>query len=73
MDYYEFEYMVENLIDILKEKKEAEEGQGKKYGEMSPGSLMKDASKYAPSGMKMPKMPSYSPANFPGIPSSLKI
>jgi hypothetical protein len=72
------------LIDILKEKQEAEEGQSKQYADMNPNSIMKNAGKYLPSGMnanslknpgsmKMPSMPSYSPASFPGIPSSLKI
>ena len=27
MPYYEFEYILENLIDILEKKKEAEEGE----------------------------------------------
>lgn len=71
------------MIDILKEKQEAEEGNHKKYSDMSPNQIMKDAGKYMPPGMsksmtnpgsmKMPSMPSYSPASFPGIPSSLKI
>lgn len=79
MPYYEYEYIVQNLIDILKEKKEAEEGENSGYNK---DSVMKDAKKYMPSGfnpnnptsnMKMPSMPSYSPASFPSIPSSLKI
>ena len=84
MPYYEYEYIVQNLIDILKEKKEAEEGENSKYDR---DSMMKDAKKYMPSGFNpnnptsgsgvkmpsMPSMPSYSPASFPSIPSSLKI
>ena len=65
------------MIDILKEKQEAEEGQysGK---DMNAGSMMKDAAKHLPSNMrpgsfKMPSMGSYSPSSFPGIPSSLKL
>lgn len=76
LPFYEYEFIVQNLIDILKEKQEAEEGQTKQYKDMSPGQLMKDASRNLPGGMKTPKMPnmnSYSPASFPGIPSSLKI
>lgn len=79
MPYYEYEYIVQNLIDILKEKKEAEEGQSSDYDRSS---MMKDAKKFMPAGfnpnnpagsVKMPSMPSYSPASFPSIPSSLKI
>jgi hypothetical protein len=55
------------LIYILKEKQEAEEGQTKSHADMNPNQMMKN------SGVKMPKMPSYSPAAFPGIPSSLKL
>ncbi len=84
LPFYEYEFIVQNLIDILKEKQEAEEGQSKQYADMNPNSIMKNAGKYLPSGMnanslknpgsmKMPSMPSYSPASFPGIPSSLKI
>jgi len=79
MPYYEYEYIVKNLINILKEKKEAEEGASS--GETR-GDMMKQARQYMPSGfnpnnpssgMKAPKIPSYSPASFPSIPSSLKI
>jgi hypothetical protein len=78
LPFYEYEFIVQNLIDILKEKQEAEEGQHKQYADMTPGSVMKQAGKYMPKGVgnnsfKMPSMSSYSPASFPGIPSSLKI
>lgn len=82
LPFYEYEFIVQNLIDILKEKQEAEEGQHKQYADMTPGSIMKQAGKHMPAGynmpkgpgqFKMPSMPSYSPASFPGIPSSLKI
>jgi hypothetical protein len=71
MPFYEYEFIVQNLIDILKEKQEAEEGQTKQYGDMNPNSLMKNAQKGMP---KMPntdsmKMPNIS---FPSMPS-LKI
>lgn len=78
MDYYEYEYVVKNLIDILKEKQEAEEG----GQSMDRNTMMQDAKKYMPAGfnpnnptggMKMPSIPSYSPSSFPSIPSSLKI
>jgi hypothetical protein len=74
MPFYEYEYIVQNLIDILKEKQEAEEKQHKdSTQDMSAGKIMKDAGKYLPSNMKssMPNMSSLS--SFPGIPSSLKI
>lgn len=79
MPFYEYEYIVQNLIDILKEKKESEDGQTSDYDKSS---MMKDAKKYMPAGfnpnnptssVKMPSIPSYSPASFPSIPSSLKI
>jgi hypothetical protein len=77
MPFYEYEYIVQNLIDILKEKQEAEEKQQKgAQQDMSVGSIMRDASKYLPSGMKSgaPSIPSMGNlSNFPGIPSSLKI
>ena len=66
-----------NLIDILKEKQEAEEGAQKGQSDnMNVNSAMKQAKGHLPSGMSnvgnmstsMPSMPS-----FPGIPSSLKI
>jgi hypothetical protein len=76
MFYYEYEYIVMNLIDILKEKQEAEEGAQKGQSEnMNVNSAMKQAKSHLPAGMgnlgsggSMPSMPS-----FPGIPSSLKI
>lgn len=76
LPFYEYEYIVKNLIDILKEKQEAEEGQQKDFGDMDPNSMMKRANKYLPPGYnsnnpsKGVKMPSF---NFPSIPSSLKI
>jgi hypothetical protein len=71
MPFYEYEFIVQNLIDILKEKQEAEEGQSKQYADMNPNSLMKNAQKNVP---KMPSMDSFkAPSfNFPSM-SSLKI
>jgi hypothetical protein len=45
MPYYEYEYIVQNLIDILKEKQEAEEGQSNSHADMNPNSMMKQAGK----------------------------
>jgi len=79
MPYYEYEKIVKNLIDILKEKQEAEEGSNKDHSSMNADSMMKQAGKYLPSGFNTNnpasnfKIPSYSPASFPSIPSSLKI
>jgi hypothetical protein len=69
MPYYEYEFIVQNLIDILKEKQEAEEGQSKQYSDMNPNSMMKNAQKSMPN-MGNFKAPSF---NFPSMPSSLKI
>ena len=74
MPYYEYENIVQNLIDILKEKQEAEDNHQKSAGQdMSAGRMMKEANKCIPSNLR--NMPSSinSLGNFPGIPSSLKI
>jgi len=79
LPYYEYEYIVKNLIDILKEKQEAEENQmnGDENSQLT--KTMNNAKSMLPSnlsnpGSSMPKIPSMpSIANFPGIPSSLKI
>ncbi len=73
MPYYEYEFIVQNLIDILKEKQEAEEGQNKKHADMSPNQMMKDAGKYLPKGMNPSSMMSPKMPSFPSIPSSLKL
>jgi len=80
MPFYEYEYIAQNLIDILKEKQEAEEGNHKsQQNDMNPNSIMKQANKYLPAGynannpMGSMKMPSSPAMNFPSIPSSLKI
>lgn len=59
MPYYEYEYLIEDLETIIKEKNDAESGKG--VGEQSVDSLMKGASKYMPkqSGLKFPKMPKF--------------
>jgi hypothetical protein len=61
------------LIDILKEKQDAEEKQSKDH-DMDPGKYMKGMDRYMPKGLGsgMPSVPKGF-ANFPGIPSSLKI
>jgi hypothetical protein len=66
MPYYEYEYIVENLINILKEKQEAEEGQSKDYGEsMNANSMMKNAQSMMPKMPSMPSVPSFSmPSGF---------
>ena len=64
MPYYEYEYIVENLIEILKDKQEAEEGQSKDYSEsMNGNNMMKNANSM------IPKMPSTSSFNMPSMPS----
>lgn len=59
MPYYEYEYLIEDLETIIKEKNDAENGKG--GGEHNVDSLMKGASKYMPkqSGLKFPKMPKF--------------
>lgn len=76
MPYYEFEYILENLIDILEKKKEAEEGENES-GKEKQAEMMSNAKSMMPStpnmgsGSSMPKMPSA--PSFPSMPSNLKI
>lgn len=80
MPYYEYEYILQNLIDILEKKKEAEEGQNEKSQEEQ-SSMMGKAKSMMPKNMptgnmsgNMPKMPNMnSSPSFPSIPSNLKI
>ena len=82
LPYYEFEYIVRNLIDILKEKQEAEEKEmnGDENSQMS--KMMDNAKGNLPSSVRgamnggtpsMPSMKMPSISNFPGIPASMKI
>ena len=66
LPFYEYEFIVQNLIDILKEKNEAEKN-GYEGQNMDPNSYMKN--------IKMPKVPNMGNgiSNFPKMPSSLKI
>lgn len=63
MPYYEYEYIVENLINILKEKQEAEENQSKDYNEsFNANKMMSSANSMMP---KMPSTPSFKmPSGF---------
>ena len=73
MPYYEFEYILENLIDILEKKKEAEEGDNESASEQK-DSMMSKAKGMMPT---MPNMSSYggggSMPSFPSMPSGLKL
>lgn len=70
MPYYRYHFIVKNLVNILKEKQEAEQGQMDKYnkGDMNPKGIMKDAQKNMPK-MNMPKIPSGGNMNFPSMPN----
>jgi len=49
MSYYEYEYMVEDLTEILKEKQEAENGQTPNGGQdMNVDSMMRKAKQGMP-------------------------
>jgi hypothetical protein len=82
MPYYEYEYIIENLIDILEKKKEAEESENEKAAESKDG-MMSKARGMMPnmpnmgsmgSGSSMPSMPKMpSGGGFPSMPSNLKI
>lgn len=57
--FYEYEYMAEDLVEILEEKKKAESGQSSEYTmNQNTDSLMKNAGKYMPkmSGFKFPSL-----------------
>lgn len=69
MPYYEYEYIVQNLVELLKEKQEAEKGQS---GDMSAHQMMADAKKNMPK-VNSPKMPKVSTPKFPSVPNSLKM
>lgn len=60
LPYYEYEYMIEDLETIIKEKNDAEGGKSS-GSEQNMDSLMRGASKYMPkqSGFKFPKMPKF--------------
>lgn len=64
MPYYEFEYYIKNLIDILEEKKTGKESESHDAAYQK---TMSDAKKM------LPKTSGYSLKKFPGIPSSLKM
>lgn len=69
MPYHELEYAFKDLIDILKERKQAEEGGSDQSQQATappnPAGMMADMRKQASSMMKgVPK--------FPGLPSSLR-
>ena len=75
MPYYELEYIIETLVDILEKKKEAEEGDGEgmkekqsEYMSQAKGMVGKHNTPKIPS---MPSMPSST--SFPSMPSNLKI
>ncbi len=74
MPYYEYEYIIQNLLDILEKKKDAEEGEGESSKEKQ-SEMMGKARSMMPkmpnmgSGGSMPSMPS----SFPSIPGNLKI
>ena len=69
MAFYEYQYHVDNLIEILKEKQKAEEGQGEEAKQYSkyknPGNMLKSAQSKIPKitgspnigGFKFPSMP----------------
>lgn len=58
LPFYEYEYMVDDLTEILKEKQEAENGKSANGGQdMNPTSLMNQAKGSMPK-LNIPKFPS---------------
>ena len=72
MPYYEFEYILENLIDILEKKKEAEEGDGESQNEQR-DSMMSKAKGMMPAMPNMGRYGGGSMPSFPSMPSGLKL
>jgi len=77
MPYYEYEYIIQNLIDILEKKKEAEEGQDESSKEKQ-SEMMGKARGMMPSIPNMSNygggsMPKISAPSFPSMPSNIKI
>lgn len=58
MPFYEYEYMVEDMIEILEEKEKAESGKSTGPKDINPESYMKGAMK------SMPKMSNF---KFPSL------
>lgn len=68
MPFYEFEYMVEDLIDILDKKNTREQEEHDKYSNNQPSSskMMRDAKQKMPS-MRTPRIPNISGVKMPKI------
>ena len=60
MYYWEYEYLLDEVNNHIKEENERQEKENGKYGDMSPRSMMRNASSMMPksSGFSAPKIPS---------------
>ena len=60
MYYWEYEYLLDEVNNHIKEENERQEKENDKYGDMNPKSMMRNAQSSMPkmSGYSMPKMPS---------------
>lgn len=68
MFYWEYEYMLEEVNNTIKTENEKNEKDNKKYGNMNPHSMMRDAGKYMPKGnSSIPKIPSIGSSSFPSF------
>lgn len=63
--YWEYEYFIEAVNNNIKEENERAEEESSKYGNMNPGSMMKNLGKnmampkYSSPTINIPKMPSF--------------
>jgi hypothetical protein len=68
MYYWEYEYMLEEVNNNIKEENERNEKENGKYGNMNPHSMMRNAGRYMPkSNSSAPKIPSIGSHSLPSF------
>ena len=68
MYYWEYEYMLDEVNNTIKEENEKNEKENNKYGNMNPRSMMRDTGKYMQkSNISTPKIPSIGSNSFPSF------
>lgn len=68
MYYWEYEYLLDEVNNTIKAENEKNEKDNKKYGNMNPHSMMRDAGKYMPkNNISTPKIPSIGSSSFPSF------
>lgn len=67
MYYWEYEYMLDEVNNNIKEENERNEKENGKYGNMNPRSMMRDAGRYMPKSSSVPKIPSLGSSSLPSF------